>query len=744
MKNIFWILFFLPVAAIAQVPTASVQIPSGTTAQRPTEDLKSGETRWNTDSTALETWTGTMWIQHGGGGGSGTDDQTLSWNSSTGELSIESGNTVDLDGRYLQTEVDGSVTNEIQTVDTFSLSDDLRISLSLENDGEWANVLDMRETIEDHFGNSFLQNGPGMAWTYDDGGNELVLESDQFVDTFALVGTTLRLSIENDKQPFKTADLSGLQDGTGTDDQTVSWNGSTGELSIEDGNTVDLDGRYLQSFTEVDGSVTNEGSLTVGAGTATTSLINSNTSGSTAVTLEVTGGLAISESGNTITLDGSGISGSGDNLGNHSATQDLDMNSYDIAEIDTAQWTATGIWKAFNQGGKNSWTLTGLNPADIRLEVSTAGQLTINEEYSFPIADGTAGQVLTTDGSGAVTWETPAAGGSPSVISPSQITTDQNNYSPTGWAGATLVRLSGDSGFRAITGFAAGTAGEVKTLTNVGSFCLYLAPEHSGSTAANRIAFQEEVILWPGSSCQILYDGTSSRWRPMSSPSPMYKVPTKTKYYDEGLARASTAAAADNALDIWGSIVPGVVNASSSEVFSAIDLNTGSTSSGGCGIMYPHDLEGAYITSSHIVIKTFVKTPSAASDGTNTWYYFVRIADNPYSGFFNQNNTIGLRAGNGVTNASNWEAYSRSSGGTDTVVDTGVAFATNTDVELMVSLNKAGTEATYWINGNVVARITTNLPSATTVGWSQQLEKQAGTSARSFKVYSFMGAAIAP
>lgn len=692
MKNIIWILFLLPVAAIGQVPTASTQISAGTTAQRPVDDLKPGETRWNTDSVALETWTGTMWIQHGGGGG-GTDDQTLSWNGSTGELSIESGNTVDLDGRYLQsfTEVDGSISNEG--------------SLTVAAGTPTTSII-----------NSNTSGSTGV--------------------TLSVVGG---LTISESGNTI-TLDGSGVS----TDDQTISWNGSTGELAIEDGNTVDLDGRYLQSFTEVDGSVTNEGSLTVGAGTGTTSLIQSNTSGSTAVTLEVTGGLAISESGNTITLDGSGISGSGDNLGNHSATQDLDMNSYDIAEIDTAQWTATGIWKAFNQGGKNSWTLTGLNPADIRLEVSTAGQLTINEEYSFPIADGTAGQVLTTDGSGAVTWETPAAGGSPSVITPAQITSNQNNYSPTGWADATLVRLSGDNGFRAITGFAAGTAGEVKTLTNVGSYCLYLAPEHSSSTAANRIAFQEEVILWPGSSCQILYDGTSSRWRPMSSPSPMYKVPTKTKYYDEGLARASTAAAADNALDIWGSITPGVVNASSTEVFSSIDLNTGTTASGGSGIMYPHDLEGAYITSSHIVIKTFVKTPSAASDGTNTWYYFVRIADNPYSGFFNQNNTIGLRAGNGVTNAANWEAYSRSSGGTDTVVDTGVAFATNTDVELMVSLNKAGTEATYWINGNVVARITTNLPSATTVGWSQQLEKTAGTSARSFKVYSFMGAAIAP
>lgn len=37
-----------------------------------------------------------------------------------------------------------------------------------------------------------------------------------------------------------------------TDSQTLSWNGSTGVLTISSGNSVDLDGRYLQSFTESD------------------------------------------------------------------------------------------------------------------------------------------------------------------------------------------------------------------------------------------------------------------------------------------------------------------------------------------------------------------------------------------------------------------------------------------------------------------------------------------------------------
>jgi hypothetical protein len=59
---------------------------------------------------------------------------------------------------------------------------------------------------------------------------------------------------------------------------------------------------FVVTATEIDGAITNEGSLTVGAGTTTNSVISSNTTGSTAVTLAVGSGLSIAESGNTITL----------------------------------------------------------------------------------------------------------------------------------------------------------------------------------------------------------------------------------------------------------------------------------------------------------------------------------------------------------------------------------------------------------------------------------------------------------
>ena len=63
-----------------------------------------------------------------------SDAQNLTWTSGTGDLAISGGNTVNLDGRYLLSEVDGSTTNEIQTIDTFSFaSKNLKVSLSSDN-----------------------------------------------------------------------------------------------------------------------------------------------------------------------------------------------------------------------------------------------------------------------------------------------------------------------------------------------------------------------------------------------------------------------------------------------------------------------------------------------------------------------------------------------------------------------------------------------------------------------------------
>jgi len=97
-------------------------------------------------------------------------------------------------------------------------------------------------------------------------------------------------------------------------------------------------------------------------------------------------------------------------------------------------------------------------------------------------------------------------------ISPSQITSDQNDYAPTGFATAGAVRINSDAA-RNITGLAGGADGRAVLLHNVGGFTITLKDESGSSTAANRFALNADVGLAADSSIWLWYDSTSSRWR---------------------------------------------------------------------------------------------------------------------------------------------------------------------------------------------------------------------------------------
>ena len=109
------------------------------------------------------------------------------------------------------------------------------------------------------------------------------------------------------------------------------------------------------------------------------------------------------------------------------------------------------------------------------------------------------------------------------IISPTALAADQNNYSPTGNAAASIIRQD-LSAQVTITGLAGGAAGFLKTITNISSaYNLVLESESNSSTAANRFALdRRKFVLAPGQSLSLYYDNTSSRWRPrgVTQPSP--------------------------------------------------------------------------------------------------------------------------------------------------------------------------------------------------------------------------------
>ncbi len=101
-------------------------------------------------------------------------------------------------------------------------------------------------------------------------------------------------------------------------------------------------------------------------------------------------------------------SGAGDNLGNHIATQDLDMMDFNILHNDTLTWSygvndpMLGIYR-YIVGGKPSLVLDNFGNSTMEVKIKDSG-VEIFEAYSLPTADGTAQQVMQTDGAGTVSW----------------------------------------------------------------------------------------------------------------------------------------------------------------------------------------------------------------------------------------------------------------------------------------------------------------------------------------------------
>lgn len=98
------------------------------------------------------------------------------------------------------------------------------------------------------------------------------------------------------------------------------------------------------------------------------------------------------------------------------------------------------------------------------------------------------------------------------IISPSQITSDQNNYNPSGLSTSSEIRLSSDAS-RTITGISGGGAGRIIFISNVGSNPIVFSNENSSSSASNRFILSADLTLLSNQSTIIKYDSTSSRWR---------------------------------------------------------------------------------------------------------------------------------------------------------------------------------------------------------------------------------------
>lgn len=396
--------------------------------------------------TGLDLTAGVLTATGGGGGGS-TDlsytgtNSPITLNSSTGtDVTITEGGIVDITATGTNmtisaTEVDGSVTNELQTVSNTSIATSHTVTLSnsggsfqlVEGTGitmsTTGTVLDGIVTLTNSAPDQTVSiTGAGISvvtGTYPsftvtstevDGSvtNEGTLgvgaggASSSTITTNTSGGNAVTINVAGINTITESVNANGGSititatevDGVitnegqlgvgagGANTATITTNTSGGNaVTISGGGILAVTettstngGTITLTATEVDGSVSNEGSLTVAAGAANTSIINSNTSGSTGVTITAAGINTISEAGNVITLTATEVDGSISNEG----VLGVGAGGANTATITTT--TSTGNAVTISGGGILSVTeTTSANGGTITLTATEVDGSTTNE-----------------------------------------------------------------------------------------------------------------------------------------------------------------------------------------------------------------------------------------------------------------------------------------------------------------------------------------------------------------------------
>lgn len=326
------------------------------------------------------------------------------------------------------------------------------------------------------------------------------------------------------------------------------------------------------------------------------------------------------------------------------------------------------------------------------------------------------------------------------TISPAQITSDQNNYNPSGFDDADVIRISGDNGIRAITSLAAPTTAAKpmsRTIINTGGFPIYFPAEHPSGTAANRFTGTEDFMLHPYKSTNVIYDETSTRWRTIGRDVPLA---TNTVFFNYN-AGSVTAGDFGNVTFLTigtGTITP---TAATTTLPSSALMSTAAASTSGYMVYFNRTtVTYSAFGTGHNWAESILSIPNL-SDGTETYALYLQITATPSSTTANVNNNVGIRYSSTI-NSGKWELYSKDNAGAESVADLGITVATATLYKLRIEINKARTEARAYINDQYVGRVTGNMPNAVVVGSRVLVLKSAGTTARTVALHNMSGGAI--
>lgn len=429
-------------------------------------------------------------------------------------------------------------------------------------------------------------------------------------------------------------------------------------------------------------------------------------------------------------------------------------NNYLAGSLAVGTTTVTGAKFTVRGTGATSSTVTAIfensSGTDI-LYVRDDGRVSIGNsspQQTFHVtgtmrltgSDGTATTLMGRDADGDISAVT--LGGSltlssgvlsdtgSNVISPSQLTANQNDWNPTGLSTAGVIRLSGDNGFRIISGL----AGTGRYLWhNIGSFALMLATDDNNSSAANRFSFGRHVVLFPGKTIETYYDSTTQRHRLVAQGGIYDDV---QQYYLNHVFTSPVSTTAGD-FDFWNIVSAGTVTSVAPVAgrWSGIGVNTG-TSTTGLGHVSSKavfaNLNLTAGTATAAYFKCVIRTPSAVSDASDN--YTIRV------GFIGTTGGGGTSDGfyfkyNHASNSGQW-APSATNGGTENSATSGTTLAASTTYTLEGLYRPDGICA-YAINGSWVVTIAAILtPTNDNVMCLAEIVKSAGTNSREITIYT--------
>lgn len=320
------------------------------------------------------------------------------------------------------------------------------------------------------------------------------------------------------------------------------------------------------------------------------------------------------------------------------------------------------------------------------------------------------------------------------VISPSQLTSDQDDWNPTGFSSAGLIRVSSDSSMRAITSMVAQSTGNKKIIENIGSYPLYFPSQHPDGTSTNRFDLYRDFILFPSSVCTCIYNGT--RW---------IIIDTSNSFENTHTFRALTAKWSPGSVTTgdhpeWSYTVNSATFSSTAPNSTNPCRNTigTSTSTSASGQIYLNQVGSPYSYGGAMLgYEACVQIPTL-SDGSNTFMVFIGFSASNSSTNNNivQNNSAAIKYTDGI-NSGKWHGATVNNSGTESTVDLGITVAANTWYQLGVYINKSADEVRFYIDGVYCGRLTANLPATnSTCVPKTAIKKQAGSTARTIEICS--------